>query len=172
MVISLNRRDVIIRELDSAIWLWFFNRDPVAIHLLAMPAYTCLEDLGRRSGRGPRIKMHVAERRFGLFYDYCRHASSDPNDLFDFAPRTNDYVLWEATISFEKIFGGLTAYMKAFQAYFVLWLVPEKPEARENASAFLPNGITVDEAVSLGKPQFFDKLTDMFAAEILSNQQH
>jgi hypothetical protein len=71
-------------------------------------------------------------------YDWLRHASSDPDDYVDFAPKVNEFLLWVCTISFEKIFGGRTVYMMAFQAAFVLWLVPEKPKFCEGAVAFLP----------------------------------
>jgi hypothetical protein len=95
-----------------------------------------------------------------------RHASSDPYDIIDFPPRTNDFLLWVCSISFEKIFGGTTPFLSAFQAYFVLWLVPEKPQFREGADAFMPNGLTIEEAKALSRVDFFVKLTEMFSAQI------
>jgi hypothetical protein len=145
--------------------MWFLGQDPLAIHLLVMPAYHVLRDLGKRSGKGPNIDKYVGHN-FTTGYDWMRHASSDPADFIDFPPRVNEFLLWECTISFEKIFGGRTVYMMAFQAAFVLWLVPEKPEFREGADAFLPEGVRVEDVVSLNRIDFFTKLTEAFAARI------
>ena len=165
LVITVTRRDLLISQLDSAIRMWFFKQDPVPIHLLLMPAYHVLCDLGRRNDKGPDIGKHVKDVDGG--YDWMRHASSDPHDFIDFPPRTNEFLMWSCTISFEKLFGGRTAYMMAFQAFFVLWLVPEDPKFREGASASMPKGMTVEQASALGRLEFFDKLTEMFAADIL-----
>ncbi len=61
--------------------------------------------------------------------------------------------------------------MRTFQAYFDLWLVPEKPQFREHADAFLPDGLSVEEASALERDRFFLKLTEMFAAEIAAKRR-
>ena len=60
--------------------------------------------------------------------------------------------------------------MMAFQLYFVLWLAPENPKFREGADAFLPNGVSIEQASSLTRLEFFAKLTEMFGAEILERR--
>jgi hypothetical protein len=164
LVITLRRRDALVRQLNTAIRMWFLGDDPVAIHLLVMPAYHVLRDLGKKTGNAPNI--HPFVDNFGTGYDWLRHASSDPRDFIDFPPRVNDFLLWVNTMSFESIFGGTTPSMLTFQAYFVLWLVPEKPEFREGADAFMPNKLSVEEAVALSRVDFLVKLTEMFAAQI------
>jgi hypothetical protein len=166
LVLTVTRRDALVRELDTAIWLWFFEKDPLSIHLIVGAAYTCLCDLGKDDGKAPVAKTWVGATRFTTAYDWLRHAASDPNDVIDFPYRTNELMLWDALISFEKIFGGRSAYMMTFQAYFCLHLVPEKPKFREGADAFLPDELSVEEATSLGRLDFFVKLTEMFAAQI------
>jgi hypothetical protein len=148
-----------------AVLMWFLELEPVAIHLLVMPAYHVLCDLGRRTGNAPKIHDFVGDR-FDTAYDWLRHVSSDPHDIIDFPPRVNDFLIWVCTRSFEEIFGVTTARMRAFQAYFVLWLVPEKPKFRESADAFLPDKLSVKEAVSFSRTEFFVKLTEMFSAQM------
>jgi hypothetical protein len=113
-----------MRQLDTAIRMWFLEQDAVSIHLLVMPAYHVLCDLGRKSGNTPNIHDFIGDS-FDTAYDWLRHASSDPHDIIDFPPRVNDFLVWVCSASFERIFGGTTPSMRAFQAYFVLWLVPE-----------------------------------------------
>jgi hypothetical protein len=132
LVITLRRPDALIRELDTAIRMWFLEDDPVSIHLLVMPAYHVLCDLGRKAGNAPDIHEFVGDN-FDTGYDWLRHASSDPKDIIDFPPRVNEFLIWACSISFEKIFGGRSFYMMTFQAYFCLHLVPENPKFREGA---------------------------------------
>ena len=112
-----------------------------------------------------------SRRKLHGMYDWLRHASSDPHDYVDFPPRLNEYLLWACSISFEKIFRGRSPYTSTFQAYFVLWLMPEMPKFREGADAFMPNGLSVEEASALERLDFFTKLTEMFGAEILAAQK-
>jgi len=164
-VLTATRRDALVRQVDTAIRLWFFDYDPLSIHLIAMPAYQVLEDLGKNSRKRPRtIKKRVDETGFTTVYDWLRHASGDPHDYVDFPCRVNEQLLWDTTISFEKIFRGRSAYMMTFQAYFVLWLVPKSAKHREKADAFLPDGVSVEQVGSFGRYEFFVKLTEMFAA--------
>lgn len=154
-----------MRQVDTAIRLWFFDYDPLSIHLIAMPAYQVLEDLGKNSGKRPRtIKKRLGKAGFTTLYDWLRHASGEAHDCVDFPCRVNEQLLWDTTISFEKIFRGRSAYMMTFQAYFVLQLVPKSPKFRESADAFLPDGVSVEQVGSFGRYEFFVKLTEMFAA--------
>jgi hypothetical protein len=166
LVITLKRRDALVRQLDTAIWLWFAQHDPVSVHLIIMPAYQVLADLGKKEGKGPVVREWIGKLRFTTAYDWLRHASSDPGDYVDFPPRINEQIMWDATISFEKLFGGRTAYMMTFQAYFVLWLCPEVPQFREGADVFMPKKVTVEQASSLSRIDFFAKFAELFAAEI------
>ena len=156
-VITLKRRDALVRQLDTAIWLWFAQHDPISVHLIIMTVYQVLADLGKSTGNGPVARDRIGKLRFLTAYDWLRHASSDPDDYIDFPPRINDQILWDAIISFEKLFGGRTAYMMTFQALFVLWLIPEVPQFREGADAFMPNEITVKEASATQSDRFLGK---------------
>jgi hypothetical protein len=166
-VIKLTRCDALVRQLDSAIRMWFLDHDPVPIHLLLLPAYDVLHDLGKKSGNAPDIES-IRPQDFRIAYDWLRHASSDLQDFIDFPLRTNEFLLWVCTSSFEKIFGPRTVFMMTFQAYFVLWLMPENPKFREGAKTFLPKVLSVEEAITFGRLEFFVKLNEMFAAQVRS----
>jgi len=166
-VVTLTRCDALVRQLDAAIRMWFLAHDPVPIHLLLMPAYDVLCDLSKKSGNAPDMEK-ICPQNFRTAYDWLRHAASDPQDFIDFPPRTNELLLWACTKSFEKIFGPRSVFMMSFQAYFVLWLMPENPKFREDAKTFLPKVLSVEEAITFGRLEFFVKLTEMFAAQIRS----
>jgi len=168
-VITVPRPQAIARLIDTAIWLWFFEKDPLSIHLLTLAAYQCLEDLGKDSGKAPRLKAWIGARQFTTAYDFLRHASNNPLAGIDFAPSSNAPILFDVVASFERIFGNVTIYMRTFWAYFILHPDHPDPDAAkrllEHAGLFMPEGITVDESMKLGRIEFFAKLTEMFAAQ-------
>ena len=135
----------------------------------AMAAHQCLCDLGSKSGKGPEARERLGKEPFTYAYDWLRHASTDSQDAIDFAPHRNRWVLWDAITSFEKIFGGSTAHMRAFHAFFYFEWSWNKPDARKDMAVFLPKGMTVDQLGSLSRLEAFAKLTEMFAAEIRRN---
>jgi hypothetical protein len=166
-VITIKRPVGIARLLDTSIWLWFFEKDPLSIHVLTLAAYRCLEDLGKESGKGPIFKTAVGEEKFNTAYDFLRHASNNPQSGIDFPPSSNSFILFDAVSAFDRIFGNMTMYMRTFRAYFLV-VGPDHQVAenlRSQANLFLPEGITIEEAEGLERLEFFAKLTEMFAVQ-------
>jgi hypothetical protein len=52
-ILSVTRKETLIRLIDTAVMLWFAQGDPLSIHLLIMSQYRCLEVLGEKKGLGP-----------------------------------------------------------------------------------------------------------------------
>jgi hypothetical protein len=172
-VIAVSRPDAIARLLDTAVWLWFFEKDPLSIHLLVVAAYNCLDDMGKKTGKAPRFKEAVSPDHFSQAYDFLRHASSEATAHIAFPPAMNALILFDAAHSFERIFGKLTMYMHAFRAYFLIFGVPDyqpRKDLRERAADFLPEGVTVQEVEGLGRLEFFAKLTEMFSVQYRAKQ--
>ena len=156
-----------MRLMDTAIYEWFFERDPFAIHLLVCASYMVLADLGRKSGNGPVIEKDFGRFSMTTVYDFLRHAEPDMlDDSVDLVPAVNEWMLFDAITSFERLFNGRTVFMRTFDAYYAVHPREVYPKLREHAADFLPKGITVEEAARFGRVEFFMKLTEMFAAEI------
>jgi hypothetical protein len=168
--INENRRGTLMRLIDTAIYDWFFERDPFVIHLLVCASYMVLSDLGQKSGKGPVIEKTHGRFLLTTVYDFLRHAEPDMlNDSVDLVPAVNDWMLFDAIGSFQSLFNGSTAFMRTFDAYYALHSPlggGAHPNVHKHAANFLPKGITVEEAARLGRVEFFDQLTKMFAAEI------
>ena len=153
--------------MDTAICDWFLERDAFAIHLLVCASYMVLSDLGRTSGKGPVFEKDFGRLPMTAVYDFLRHAKPDMlNDSVDLVPVVNEWMLFDAISSFERLFNGRTAYMRTFQAYYAMRPTSIHSKLRERAVVFLPEGITVEEAARLGRVEFFMQLSEMFAAEI------
>jgi hypothetical protein len=163
---SFPRGTALARVLDTAIWLWFLDKDPLSVHLLIMAAHNCLEGLGKKPGKGPRRKDRAGADKFEAAFDFLRHASSNPQ--VGFPPPVNGPILFDAIASFERVFGNVTIYMRTFRAYLITHPEGVDSDARQRLLArshlFLPKDITIEEASRLGRIEFFAKLREMFAA--------
>lgn len=150
--------------MDTAIWLWFKDRDPVAIHTLASAAHQDLDDLGREIGKGPILNAIFSNDELRQAYNIFKHASSDPYETTDFPPETNVRLLMDATNSFGQIYGSRTPMMSAFQAYVLVVLAADSPVVLNNFSPilFLPENVEVEDVRGLERVEFLRKLLPLF----------
>jgi len=124
-------------------------------------------DLGQNNGKGPIIARDMGRFDMTLVYDFLRHAEPGMlHDSVDFAPEFNQWMLFDGIWSFKRLYGGRTAFMRTFEAYYALWPSPTHPKLREKADTFLPEGLSIEEAEVLTRSQFFAKGTEMFANQI------
>jgi hypothetical protein len=174
LLIHESREGTLIRLLDTAILDWFLERDPFAIHLLVCASYMVLADLGKNNGKGPRFERNIRRFEMEAVYDFLRHAKPDMlNDSVDFAPVFNHWLLFDAIQSFRRLFNGATCFMMTFQAYAMIRPAGIDRKSPEDIAIFLPQGLTVEVAerlASRGRVAFFTKVSEMFAKEILRQQ--
>ena len=164
--IVVSRPNAIARLLDTAIWLWALEKDPLPIHLLVMAAYQCLEDMGKKTGKGPKLKAAISGDAFTQAYDFLRHASNSPDAAISLPHSANTFILFDTIAAFEGIFGTVSIYMRTFRAHFVIFGNADyKPreDLRRRVNDWLPEGVTIGEVEGLTKAVFFAKLTEMFA---------
>lgn len=160
LVVSIERRDALIAQIDTAIGHWLHGRDALTIHLIAMAAHQCLRDLGYPS----KLEEIVGWDHFSMAYDWLRHAKADPNDAMIFNPRTNEVVLWECCVGMGYVFGGSTVAMDAFSLWAALHLFPEQPNIRENTTTNLPEGLVLSEIEGLNLDDFLAKVWPVMTA--------
>jgi hypothetical protein len=166
-ILSVTRCEALMRVIDTAIWLWVLERDPLSIHLLVKSSYQCLRDLGAKTGKGPI--SHTVVGDFNLVYDWLRHASDSTTVGVDFAPATNGLLLFELIESFEAIFNKRTVYMRAFTAYFAFDFARavSDPTFRAIAHQELPKGMAADDFLKLSRREFFAKAVDVLRKPII-----
>jgi hypothetical protein len=163
-MLTLTRKDIVVQLLDTAIWLWFLKRDPVAIHTLASAALDNLGVLGKKSGKEPTLKGIYSDAELMQAYNVFKHATSDPNETTDFPPGTNALLILDAINSFNKIFGLRTVNMSTFEAYVLVVLAPKLPSGSVSPEAilFLPENVEIKEILGLSRLEFFRKLAPLF----------
>jgi hypothetical protein len=168
-IVSVTRIEALVRVLDTAIWMWAVEKDPLAIHVLVMSQYQCLQDLGKKNGVTALAATLTEPTQRTLVYDFLRHANRNAFGGVDFTPILNFGFLFDAICTFEEMFGGCTPLMKAFLAYFALWLPRNYPHLGGVGLYELPKGFTVanfhSDFRSLTRKALFAKLTKAFRSD-------
>lgn len=130
--IKLSKLDVAKRQLETAIHLYFLERDPVSIHTLVAASYQIIQDLNKHRNGRPMLfedlidiyikdghkkevykKLHEAENFF-------KHADKDPDEVIEFSPLASESILWEACIKYTELSGEQTSRMQAMNGWFQL----------------------------------------------------
>ena|SRR6266536_1919239 len=162
-VVTITRERALLGLLDTAIDLWLFDRDICAIHVLSFAAWKTLRDIGSKTGRGPLLEKHFSDLQHLLMgYDFFRHASPNLRVVLDLPPIVNEFIIWDAVHSFEKIFSRQSAVMKTFAAWFAVSNRSELNLLHQNAHVFLPSGILVEQVCNLDRKQFFERVLSAF----------
>lgn len=164
-IVSITRIEALVRVLESAIWLWALEADPLPIHILVMSQFQCLEDIGKTKGKLPLASTTTDPTQRNVVYDFLRHASGSLSAGVDFTPIMNFGFLYDAVCTFDDLFGKTTPYMKAFLTYFQLWFPQAYPQLGHIAHYELPKGVTVADFHMLSRADFFVKLLEAFGGD-------
>ncbi len=94
--ISVTKLDVVSRQIETAIKLWFDDADPVSIHTLAMAAHAILRVINKsRNGLpmfgdpSPSIRKEYSElvrKLYNQSSNFFKHSSSDADESHFFLP--------------------------------------------------------------------------------------
>jgi hypothetical protein len=161
----LSRKQAVKCLLDTAIWLWFHERNPVAVHMLARPAYECLCVMLERDCEGS-----------DLMYGWLKHASSDKAETVDFLAVDNTALLFKSGILFLELFNEWSPAMRTFEAWYLI--KPPYAFRRDRhyqdrvalgPKPFLPKGVTIEQVIRLERRTFFRRLTKAFEIEDAAN---
>jgi hypothetical protein len=115
------------RQLETAVLLYFNDKDPVSIHTLTWAAHEIISRLNQKRGGAPlmldgrMVKEEFKEemrKRMRDAYNFFKHADRDPDRSIDFNPETNDFCLWDACEGYEMLTGEKNPYLIIYRGWF------------------------------------------------------
>lgn len=166
---TVTRRDVTRGQLETAIYLWFHEADPVSIYTLVHAALTVLKDVGSKAGHSSHIynkKMHKTfGERLKMAPNFFRHANKDPNKTLRFSTDLVELWMFDSANLYGKIYGSWTPLMRLFGARFLLSHELARRVSREEILDFLPQGVLVEQINKLSRREFFEKVYPIFREE-------
>jgi hypothetical protein len=123
-IVRITREEAARGQLESAILLWFLERDPASVHTLAVAAQELLHHTGREAGNPSKTVMWLKAQP-KKFQDMARfpqnffkHAKK--NQLTSFAPLISEMCMIDAVSLYEDLFHRLTPLMRLFALRFSL----------------------------------------------------
>jgi hypothetical protein len=121
------------RQLDTAIELWFLDKDEVSVHTLAAAAYQLVHDLKEHKGLAREllydsamIKDEYRKQWIKVIkkpMNFFKHADNDPEEALEFSPLGSIGFIMGAA-SGLRFLGEQSSHTVAA---FTIWLVVNKP---------------------------------------------
>jgi len=127
---QVSKLDAARRQIDTAITLFFHERDPVSIHTLTAAGYEVLRDLNAKRGGSPMLvkeklvdwvpEEHKAkvQKKLNEAENFFKHADRDPEKLLRFNPEASEFMLWDCCLKYHQLTGEVTPHMWAYRFWF------------------------------------------------------
>jgi hypothetical protein len=173
---QISKLDAARRQLEIAIFLFFQDADPVAVHTLAAAARGLLGDLAKARGLRGHLDAAIQEvvrpeRREEVqallrqAQNFFKHADRDAEGLLEFHPAVNDLFLWDASYLYQAVANQVTAVLLTIR----VWVALERPgliSSPEHQRTVGAMGKTFD---TNNKAMFFREML-AYASEFVSGQ--
>ncbi|MDP3999267.1 MAG: hypothetical protein Q8P76_01575 [bacterium] len=151
---SIPKIEAAKRQLETAIFLFFKNNEPVSIHTLTRAAHEILETLGKAQNlqsvtqwgmtmikeekrKEISIKMNEAKNFF-------KHADKDADNILNFNTELSNFYLYDSV----RLYQGLTKKLPKLFLIFYVWFFMKNPDifsSEEQKKLFsLPGNLNLD----------------------------
>jgi hypothetical protein len=118
------------RQLETAIWMFFERKDPIAIHSLGWAAYQILIDLCQIKGIEREIEDSAILKEMGKLnevitamrkpHNFFKHSDKDPDSTVKFFPDSNYPLLLMASQYFFKLTGNVLFEGQILRMWFCM----------------------------------------------------
>ena len=112
---KISKLDAAKSQLETAIYLFFHNGDPVSIHTLTAAAYNILRDICK-SRSYPYVVVKGSSLRYvkpgkekiylnaiNQAENFFKHEEKDPDDILNFNPSQTDILIYDACKIYHEI---------------------------------------------------------------------
>lgn len=130
--ITVSKLDAARRQLETAVVLYFAERDPVSIHTLTAAAYNVLRDIGRARKTSPMLikeqalawvqPEHVSSirKKINEAENFFKHADKDPEGEIEFSPEQTELLLFDACTQYRTLVGESLPLLMLFSTWFII----------------------------------------------------
>jgi hypothetical protein len=127
---SVTKLDAAQAQLDSAIWLWFTNDDPISVHTLAIAAHDCYHALSAHGGKSSYLAKFIKtqsvgfQKRTKIAQNFFKHGFKDLKGSIALDTLTTDVRLLDCCFCHKKMGLRMTPLIQLFWIRMLL----EQPE--------------------------------------------
>jgi len=163
--LTISKLDVVKRQLETVIRLYFSNGDPVSIHTLTAAAYNVIRDINDKRGGEPLLMKEQfldyikedhreeVKNKINEAENFFKHADRDHDSTIDFNPDASEMLILETCTTYYKLSGESPPLFKLIEAWIIannqdLYTFPEEIEEMMLEAS--------RDAVSLGREGYFN----------------
>ena len=128
----INKFNAAIRQLDTAISLWFSDGDAVSIHTLTCSAYQIIHDINQQKGWRDLLYdsvvvkdefRHEINRFLKGHYNFFKHAEHDPDRMIEFNSSLTEIFILFSLFGLELL--GIKH--NEIRGAFIIWYAIHNP---------------------------------------------
>jgi hypothetical protein len=166
--IEITKTDAVLRQLETAITLWFNNGDSLSIHTLAAAAYQILYDLNKHQKGPPMMRdsdlidpnmKDEWRKALKACPNFLKHADKDPHKTIRFSPDSNMTLLFESVMEYSEITGKKST---PILHCMYTWTFIHRPLFFQTDRAdMLRKSLSIENFINLDRPEFFREMTQI-----------
>jgi hypothetical protein len=162
--VLITRMDAARGQLESAILLWFLEKDLASIHTLTVAAQELLHHTGKPHGKPSRLvslinsQSQTFQKRAREAQNFFKHPKKHARVLY--SPRTAELFIIDALALYEDLSNHLTPLMKLFALRFAASYPDTLPF---DLTAKLPVGVRRDDLAKLSRADFLKEVLPFLA---------
>ena len=153
-------------QLESAIWLWFNEGDPVSIHALAVAAHDCFNALVKHSARKESelqtwldSQSKGRQERVRLAQNFFKHGRDKLTEKLQLYTIDSEVFMLDSANCYEMLHGKPTPLMRIYQTRFLY----EHPALiTEDALPVFAKNVEVHQLADSSRKEFFDRVFPTF----------
>jgi hypothetical protein len=162
--VLISRMEAAKGQLESAILLWFLEKDLASIHTLTVAAQELLHHTGKPHGKPSRL-VSLIKQQSKTFQRQARQ----PQNFFKhpqkykrlpYSPLAAELFMIDALAVYEDLGNHLTPLMRLFALRFALSYPDVLPF---DLTAKIPVGLSVDEVAKLSRMEFLEEILPLLA---------
>jgi hypothetical protein len=170
--LPVTKIDAAVRQLETAITLWFFDGDPVSICTLTFAAFEIIRSLNKGFGGNPTIldgrsmrKEHCKEILAAIRSspNFFKHAGKDPHETHFFPVKSLRLIILDAVRTYDEWKLEQRPIFETFRLW--LWLTEPKSQIIPPDQAGMKRS-DIDLFIRGGKQQFFNEALPKYTRRI------
>jgi hypothetical protein len=170
--LKVTKKEAVLAHLETAIFLWFYDQSPIAIHTLTFAAMDVLRVLNKEKGGRPMLLESLADHIVPEYSphiiqairdeaNFLKHAGKDPEQVSHLTVANQPHHLLDSVLTYIRlgfpkspVFGVFLAWTRISMPEFFL----DRPKVTTQSE--------IDAVLKLGKRNFFEKTLPIAAKDI------
>lgn len=174
--LPITKIDAAVRQLETAITLWFHDGDPVSICALSHAAHEILYRLSTNTRKrstlldAENVKPEFREDFKKLIKEapaFFKHAGKDPHETLFFTVKNAPHIFLDAVGMYNSLEFGARPIFRVFQDW--LWMTEPRFFMKPIKEVF-GEGVDIEGIVADGKAAYFKAMVPVYIAQFAGVQ--